>query len=156
MSDTSTDQLWQTLDEMAQRGDELLALIRQQRDAVRRMAPEAIRDATAQQAVIAARLRELDATRARLAGAAPLATLARDLPGPARQRAVRLDERIRATAAAIARESAVMRAGAGAMLGHIEGLMRAVARELSHTGAYGPGGTVIAGPQVVSGIDITK
>jgi len=152
----SIDRLWEILDEMADRAEELVGLARDQREAVRRMEPGAIRDTTRRQAQVGARLRELDAVRAQLAGPAPLATLARDLPEPARQRALGLDQRIRAAAATIGREGAVMRACAGAMLGHIEGLMRAVARELSHTGAYGPRGTVAAGPQVVSGIDITK
>lgn len=153
----SLDRLWEILDEMAQRAEELAGLVRDQREAVRRMEPGAIRDATQRQATVSARLRELDAARAQLAGAATLSTLARNLPEPGgRQRALRLDQRIRAAAAAMGREGAVMRATAGAMLGHIEGLMRAVARELSHTGAYGPRGTVLAGPPVTSGIDITK
>jgi len=162
MSDTPTpdapsiDRLWEILDEMAERAEELLGLVGDQREAVRRMEPGAIRDAIERQAAVSAWLRELDAVRAQLAGSAPLSTLARDLPEPERQRALGLDRRIRAAAAAMGREGAVMRSCAGAMLGHIEGLMRAVARELSHTGAYGPKGTVMAGPQVVSGIDITK
>lgn len=150
------DQLWPVLDEMAERAEELVGLIREQQGAVRTMDPEAIRDTTARQATVAARLRELEARRATLAGPAPLSQLASSMPDPGRQRAAAIAGRIARASAALAREGAIMRACAGAMLGHIEGLMRAVARELSHTGAYGPQGTVAAGQQVVSGMDITR
>lgn len=150
------DQLWDILDEMAERAEELAALVRDQRDAVRRMELSAIRETTERQAQVSARLRQLESARAQVVGKATLASLSRDLPAPARQRALSLDQRIRTAAAAIGREGAVMRDCAGAMLAHIDGLMRAVARELSHTGAYGPRGTVMVGPQVVSGIDVVK
>ena len=152
----SVDQLWPVLDEMAERAEELLGLIRDQQDAVRRMDPGAIREATDSQARVAARLRALEEARATAFGPAPLSQLAESMAPPSRQRALQIVARIRQATRAMARESAVVSACAGAMLGHIEGLMRAVARELSHTGAYGPRGMIGAGAQVTSGIDITR
>ncbi|MFG0283655.1 MAG: flagellar export chaperone FlgN [Phycisphaerales bacterium JB039] len=163
MSDTSPmpdapsiDQLWGVLDEMAERAEELLGLIREQQDAVRRMDAGAIREATQRQARVAERLRQLESARAALAGAQPLTQLAESMAPAARQRALRLVGRLGEAGRAIARDSAVVSACAGAMLGHIDGLMRAVARELSHTGAYGPRGVIGAGAPIVSGIDITR
>ena len=152
----SIDELWGVLDEMAERAEELAGLIRDQQEAVRRMDPGAIREATERQAQVAERLRQLEQARAALSGPTPVSQLAESMAPAARQRALQLVGRIGQATRAIARDSAVVSACAGAMLGHIDGLMRAVDRELSHTGAYGPRGVIGAGPQVVSGIDITR
>ena len=54
------------------------------------------------------------------------------------------------------RERGTVRAATESLLAHMEGLMRQVARKLSHAGTYGPQGAVGAGnQQVVSGLDVT-
>jgi hypothetical protein len=150
------DELGAVLDEMAERAEQLVGLLREQRDAVRAMNPDAIGDATARQSAVVLQLDQLERRRRALAGAGSLAELAARLPASRRARTLASAARIGQAARALGAETAIMRACAGAMLGHIEGLMRAVSRQLSHTGAYTHRGVVGAGPQVISGVDITR
>lgn len=59
-----------------------------------------------------------------------------------------LIERLRA-------ERIAVRDAADALASHMRGLIRAVERRLSHSGAYGRRGVVAAGPAVFSALDLT-
>jgi len=56
----------------------------------------------------------------------------------------------------VRREQAVIREASASVLSHMRGLMHQLSSRLSHSGTYGSGGRVSAGPVVVSGLDIRQ
>jgi len=83
-----------------------------------------------------------------------LSALAEQMPEP--ELTVALSARLKTVMGELQRERGTVRAATESLLAHMEGLMRQVARKLSHAGTYGPQGAVCAGnQQVVSGLDVT-
>ena len=137
------------------------ALVAQQRDAIARADTKAIEAIRAQQIARVESVRALEAERRRtvraLAGTedARVEHLAAAFEGAARDALLELSGVLRSSLAALRDEQAVVREAAEQMIGHMQGLMRQIHQRLSHSGTYGRGGRVDAGPSVVSGIDLT-
>ena len=83
-----------------------------------------------------------------------LRQIALSLPEPQRTRLSGQAERLREMMERVQRESGTVRAATRSLLAHMEGLMRQVARSLSHAGTYGSGGRVQAAHAVVSSLDV--
>ncbi len=75
---------------------------------------------------------------------------------PVRGRLLGLARTLRETIEAVRRENGVARVAAEALAQHMAGLMKTVAAHLNHAKTYGRGGTVDAGPAVVSALDVTS
>jgi hypothetical protein len=162
------------LDELREVHEGLLAVTLRQREAMRAADPARVRDATREQAELAARLRTLEARRNQLVSEAVDAGLARrsdasaksgpvtlrDLaaacPSSDRQRLTDVATRLRALMERVALETRTTRAATVTLLAHVEGVLRQVAGKLSHTGTYSRRGTVDAGVAVVSALDLRQ
>jgi hypothetical protein len=83
-----------------------------------------------------------------------ITSLAQIMPEP--ERSVALAHKLKRVMNELQRERGTVRAATESLLAHMEGLMRQVARKLSHAGTYGPRGAVgVGSQQVVSGLDVT-
>jgi len=159
-----TGKLSPLLDELIEAHEALLDAAVSHRSAISRADAAAMNESGDRQAAELARIASLDQRRRQLA--APFATRESGPKGPTvRDLAAHLDEaersaviersdRLRELVERVQREHGTVRAAAESLVAHMEGLMRQVARRLSHAGTYGPQGVV--GPdRVVSGIDLT-
>lgn len=169
-----------SLDDVAERLDALLddytkehrvwlTALADQRQAVRRAdGPKVEAAAHAQQRVLE-RIAALEARRAALVNDAALALPAmkpdharaislRDLAGhlPAANAAALIAraDTLRELIREAHRQTASLAGATRAMVGHMEGLMRHVARQLSHAGTYSRRGCVEVGGAVVSAVDL--
>lgn len=80
--------------------------------------------------------------------------IAKALPEPIRSRLVALAERLRDLLARLQREHAALKEASLALASHMEGLMRQLAKQLSHAGTYGRRGVVESKVQVISALDL--
>lgn len=85
-----------------------------------------------------------------------MSELAERVGEPVRGRLLGLARTLRETIHAVRGENRVARVAAEALAQHMSGLMRTVAAHLNHAKTYGRGGTVDAGPAVVSALDVTS
>lgn len=163
-----TEQLETLLTGLLRAHEHLLDASSAQRDAVRTANPAAIQQASDRQAnalrVIAAledqRRALVNSMTAglprRAAGAGPvtLTELANQMPEPQRTRLIDLAARVRTAVELAANEQRTLKAATTSLVAHMEGLMRQVARRLSHAGTYGRRGMIESTPAVVSGLDL--
>lgn len=89
-------------------------------------------------------------------GPVTLSQIAAALPEPSRTRLLELAGRLRFLLADIETQNRTLRTATAALISHMEGLMRQVARRLSHSGTYGRKGYVETVPTVVSAVDLTR
>lgn len=83
--------------------------------------------------------------------------LAASLSEPWRERAGKLASQLKTTLETLSGEQRTVRLATESLLGHMDGLLRQVAKKLSHAGTYSARGVVEAGrQQVVSGLDVTS
>lgn len=89
-------------------------------------------------------------------GPVTLSQIAASLPEPSRTRLLELAGRLRFLLADIETQNRTLRTATTSLIAHMEGLMRQVARRLSHSGTYGRKGYVDSVPTVVSAVDLTR
>jgi hypothetical protein len=155
------------LDEYSRQHEEYLRHAAAHREAIRCADGPAIAAAAEAQASVLESIARLEARRSALVESAAraipllrsgktitLRDLARAIPSDRASILLSKAERLRALVSR-AHEQASAAAGATrAMLGHIEGLMRHVARQFSHSGTYSSRGFVEPGSAVVSALDL--
>lgn len=84
-----------------------------------------------------------------------LTELAERLADPWRERAIGLAKQLRETLVRVTDEQRTVRMASESLLAHMDGLVRQIAKKLSHAGTYSARGVVEAGRhQVASGLDI--
>jgi hypothetical protein len=177
VSDPEVAQLEALLEQLLVEHEELLTLAASHRQAIAGADPHTLGACLERQGEVARRVADLEGQRlalvARLADKMrPLAALnggkgsepvpdrptvswiAKSLPEPMRSRLVALAERLRALLARLQREHATLREASAALASHMEGMMRQLAKRLSHAGTYGRRGTVETRVQVVSALDL--
>lgn len=147
----------------------LLSQVESHRDALARADGRAVEAASRAQADILAEIARLEPRRAALVNAAAaspairsrlaqgtitLRALAGAALEPDRTRLVRDAEALRGLVQRVQDHTRTMKAATASLIAHMEGLMRQVARRLSHAGTYGGRGLVEASPAVVSAIDV--
>lgn len=89
-------------------------------------------------------------------GPVTLSQIAESLPEPSRTRLLELAGRLRFLLTDIETQNRTLRTATNSLIAHMEGLMRQVARRLSHSGTYGRKGYVDSVPTVVSAVDLTR
>lgn len=139
------------------------------REALRRADGEGVEVAARAQGVVLAEIADIETRRAALVNAAAespgirprlapglvtLRSLAAALPEPERGRLLREAEELRALVQRAQEETRTIKAATLSLVAHMEGLMRQVARHISHAGTYCRRGFVDAVPGVVSAIDL--
>ena len=82
-----------------------------------------------------------------------LSDLAKCTPGDVRGKLAAAAATLRALVTRVSQEAASLRSATMTLMAHMEGLMRQVARSLSHAGTYGQRG-VVAGNQIVTSLDV--
>lgn len=132
--------------------EELLEVARRQRQAMLRADGAAIEACARQQGEIVSRVQTLEEERRRLVAslggtaAIRVSQVAAGLPEPARGRIASLAARLREVIGALQEQHSVLRAAAGALVAHVDGLMQQVSRRVSEAGVYGRQGRVTTGP----------
>ncbi|MCC6660358.1 MAG: flagellar export chaperone FlgN [Phycisphaerales bacterium] len=135
----------------------LSAVGREQRMCLARADGAGVERCAQRQLVLAQRVAELDHRRQALCGgrAVPISALVERLPaassGPLRE----LTARARELIARVGREYRVVHQATRSLLSHMDGVVQQVARRLSQTGAYGPGGRIDPARAVAGGLDMT-
>jgi hypothetical protein len=172
-ADPEIQELEALLQQLLDEHEQLLALAASHRAAIAGANPHALGECVQRQNEVVQRVAELEKRRlglvARLAdkmkplgagrtGGVPdkptISWIARSLPEPIRARLVALADRLRELLARLQKEHAALREASAALAAHMEGLMRQLARRLSHAGTYGRRGIVEAPVQVVSALDL--
>lgn len=82
-----------------------------------------------------------------------LTDIALHCPDAERTELLELSARLRKTIERLQQEQNLLRVVSRVLMAHMEGLMRQVARSLSHAGTYGQRG-VVAGNQIVTSLDV--
>lgn len=148
------------LRELEREHETLLTLSAEHREAITRADAGALRRCVAAQRQATARIQELDRRRRGIAaGILPgpeqkVAAVADALGEPWGRRVLDAGRSLRAAVERVNAENRVLAAAASSLLGHMNGLIAQVGRSLSHTGTYTRRGSVEAGAQVVSGMDV--
>lgn len=140
-----------------------------QREAIRRADGQEIQRAAIAQAAVLEAIAALEARRAALVNAAAqalpalnagrpgvitLRDVAANLPVPQAAALRTKAQRLRDLVTSVNQQTASVAGATRAVLGHLEGLMRHVAKHLSHSGTYTRRGVVDAGQAVVSALDL--
>lgn len=153
-----------------------LGEVRAHRDAVRRADGAGVQEKSQRQARLLERIAGLEEKRAglinrvaasadfqvaeasggRAKGPLTLRGIAEMLDEPQRSRLLAWAQRLRALIEQVQTENRTVRAAATSLMAHMEGLMRQVARRLSHAGTYGSRGIVEACPGVATAVDLTR
>lgn len=103
----------------------------------------------------AARLPDFASSTARpRQGPLTLRELATATAEPARSRLLQHADRLRTLIADVRRSGSILQAASASLLAHTEGLMRQVARRLSHAGTYGRHGFVESAPGMACAVDL--
>ncbi len=165
MNDT-TERFESLLRRMISLHERMLDRVREHRAAISLADTDGIRTSLESQAELMDQISEADRDRlvlitelaatlgSRMPAHPTLSALAEQMPDS--EHTVVLAARLKKLMGELQRERGTVRAATESLLAHMEGLMRQVARKLSHAGTYGPGGAVSAGDQqVVSGLDLT-
>lgn len=152
-----------------QRYARILTSLQDHQEALRRADGEAVARHAQAQAMLLEEVAQLDAQRRELVARAcasfpaivavrtPTVTLtqmASVLPAPDRTRLTMSAEHLRSLATQVKEMTAAIRAASLTLLTHMEGLLRQVGKQLSHTGTYGRRGVVEAGAAIMSGVDL--
>lgn len=174
-SDQEIVELEELLQHLLSEHEELLALAGTHRQAIQNADPATLGECVQRQTEVTKRVGALESRRlalvSRLAekmkplqrdgraeGAVPdrptITSIARGLAEPVRTRLVALADRLRELLARLQREHAALREASAALAAHMEGLMRQMAKKLSHAGTYGRRGLVESRVQVVSALDL--
>jgi flagellar biosynthesis/type III secretory pathway chaperone len=125
---------------------------RQQRQAMSRAEGATLEAWTRRQSELVQRVAALEEQRRKIAlalgssAAAPVAQVAAGLPEPARGRIMRLAARLREVLMLLQEQNRTLRAAAGALVAHMNGLMQQVSRRVSEAGTYGREGNIRTGP----------
>jgi hypothetical protein len=174
IADAEASELEALLEGLLREHEELLALAASHRDAISQADPQSLGACVQRQAEVARRVEELEHRRMAIVGrvaermkkisggkateAVPdrltISWIAKSLPEPVRARLVALADRLRELLARLQKEHAALREASLALAGHMEGLMRHLAKRLSHAGTYGRRGMVESRVQVVSALDL--
>jgi hypothetical protein len=177
VSDPEIAQLEALLERLLAEHEQLLELAASHRQAIAGADPRTLGDCLQRQNEVVQRVGDLESQRlalvARLAermrplakagGSRPaeaipdkptVSWIAKSLPEPLRTRLVGLAERLRELLARLQREHATLREASAALASHMEGMMRQLAKRLSHAGTYGRRGMVESTVQVVSALDL--
>lgn len=159
------DELAAVLGSLLREHEALLEVTARHRQAIATADMLALRTVNEQQQQAAERMAHLEHRRQQLAAAlaphAPdgggagstLPSLAAAFPH-ARDTLTALADRIRDVAGRLSREQRAVRIAAEALAEHMQGLLKQVARKLSHAGTYGRRGSVDARVQVTSALDL--
>lgn len=145
--------------------EQLLTLAGVQRTAITKADAAAMSTCVQQQNAIVQRVAGLERRRLALAArmmqgetrepARPtVSQLARSLSSPLRERVMAVTGRLREVMERLHKEHLALKEAAGALAGHMEGVMRQITGRLSHAGTYGRRGAVEARVQVVSALDL--
>jgi hypothetical protein len=174
-SDQEIAELEELLQKLLSEHEELLALAGTHRQAIQNADPATLGGCVQRQNEVVRRVAELESrrlalvvrlaekmkplqTNGRAQGPIPdrptITTIAKSLAEPVRTRLVSLAERLRELLARLQREHAALREASAALAAHMEGLMRQMAKKLSHAGTYGRRGLVESRVQVVSALDL--
>lgn len=161
MPSVSTERLDALLRALVAEHERLLVIAGEHRAALAGADLPALNSCIIRQNEIVQRISELERERQALTGRAGpgdspvhLSTLTASAGEPARSRLAALAARLRELLNQLHREHQMLRMAAEELSNHMEGLMRQVCRTLSHAGTYGRAGTVAAGSQVVSALDV--
>lgn len=140
-----------------------------QREAIRSADTQRLAHANAQQERASADLSKLDAKRREIVGLAcstftelrtkpatttTLRDLVRCTPASQREGLASRAEALRALIARVQTQQSSLSGIAQGLLSHAEGVLRQVARSISHAGTYGPKGYVEAGGSVTTSLDL--
>ena len=87
-------------------------------------------------------------------GPVTIGAMAASLDEPSRSRLEAAARSLRRAIVGVQRRAEVLGGAVHAMLGHVDGLMRQVARRLSHAGTYGRRGMVEASSGVAAAVDV--
>lgn len=160
------DDLRDLLTEFIAQHEALLRQTTEHHEAIRQADPlRCDRIMQAERATLA-RIAELESQRQQLvkraqneirpapASLARLSDLARCAPEAIRTNLIELAERLKSLVARVQEEQNVVRVVSRVLLAHMEGLMKQVARSLSHAGTYAKTGAVGAGAPIVTSLDI--
>lgn len=157
------------LDAYAVKHERWLAAAKAHREAIRKADGAGVAHAASRQGEVLEEIAGLEARRGALvnAAAAMLPGLGKGRTGPITLRDVAAGLPVAGSAALLAKaerlrdlvkrtneETATVAGATRAMLGHLEGLMRHVAKQLSHAGTYSRRGVVDVGGVVVSALDL--
>ncbi|GJQ31052.1 MAG: hypothetical protein HBSAPP03_29360 [Phycisphaerae bacterium] len=166
---TLAEELDALLDEYAGRHERWLALAMAHREAIRTADGAGVAKAASAQGTLLEEIAGLESRRGALVNAAAgmlpglratrrgpitLRDVAAALPVAGAAGLLAKAERLRELVRRTNEETAGVAGATRAMLGHLEGLMRHVARQLSHAGTYSRRGVVDAGGAVVSALDL--
>lgn len=182
LTDPEVAELESLLQHLLAEHEQLLALAASHREAIQKADPLTLGACVQRQNEVIARVAELEQRRMALvmriaskmkplaapghAGIAPRAVtegipdkptvswLVKGLAEPVRVRLVALADRLRDLLTRLQREHAALREASTALAAHMEGLMRQLAKRLSHAGTYGRRGMVETKVQVVSALDL--
>lgn len=137
------------------------------REALRKADPQAVAACAAEQGRLLHLIAEEEEKRQMLMNAASsvvviertgraltMSDLARHTREPRRGRLMAMAERLRELISRASSELAMLKAAAGALVLHMEGVMRLIGRGMSHAGTYTRRGYVEAGGVVVSALDV--
>jgi len=158
-------ELASVLEELLNAQGALLELTRRHRSAISRADARAIASCVTDHAAVLASMSTLEARRrsvvARLsAGTRPVKTptlseLAERVAEPWRARAVDLAARLKDAVRTVQEEQRALKLATESLLAHMDGIVRRVAKALSHAGTYSARGVVEAGRQpVATGLDV--
>lgn len=160
------DDLRELLTEFIAQHESLLRQTTEHHEAIRQADPlRCDRIMQAERATLA-RIAELESRRQQLVkraqneirpapvALARLSDLARCAPESVRTNLIELAERLKSLVARVQEEQNVVRVVSRVLLAHMEGLMKQVARSLSHAGTYAKTGAVGAGAPIVTSLDI--
>ena len=146
--------------------EQMVAIAIDHRAAISRADAAGVQACVGQQAVLSARVAELETQRRSLAaaiapamaGSPTITTIARALPEPARGRVLGAASRLREVLLRLQNENRILRSATQTLLTHMDGLIQQVARALSQARLYGPRGRIDTGgtaPLQACAIDLT-
>jgi hypothetical protein len=159
------------LDELLAQHEAWRGLQADQRNALRRADGDGVEDVVGRQSAVLQRIADLEerrravvkaacasgaVARADATGPVTLTQIAEALPEPGRGRLLDLAGRLKALLADIDSQNRMLKSATHTLVTHMEGLMRQVARTISHSGTYGRRGYVDSTPTVVSGMDVVQ
>ncbi len=145
--------------------EQMLAIAIEHRAAISRADTTGVQSCVGRQAVLSARVNELESQRRTLTAAlaparpgspSPTITLvAQKLPEPSRGRVLGAAAKLRDVLLRLQRENRILRSATQSLVAHMDGLIQQVARALSQARLYGPQGRIDTGGPVACGIDLT-
>jgi len=159
------ERLSELLEALLREHETLLSLCGRHLEAIRQADHRNLAEVVQQQAMALQRIAELEEVRLGVVNTAmhtlrpapttpTLTAIAQALPGEQGKEVLTKAHRLRTLMQRLANEQNVVTLTTKALLAHMEGLMRQVARELSHAGTYCSKGYVQTGAAVVSALDV--